>query len=64
MKILPVGKLTSIPTNNVTSVPIVLKYRYESEYQLSISGVLKDTKSVIIIVRHVPNSNECVYQLS
>lgn len=44
----PVGKLISIPVNNVTKVPRVLKYRYDKEYQLSISGVLRENKSISI----------------
>lgn len=45
---LPVDTLISIPTNNVTKVPTVLKYRYDKEYQLSISGVLRKNKSITV----------------
>ena len=45
---LPVDTLISIPTNNVTKVPTVLKYRYDREYQLSISGVLRKNKSITV----------------
>lgn len=45
---LPVVKLISIPMNNVTKVPRVLKYRYDTEYQLSISGVLRKKKSLAV----------------
>lgn len=45
---LPVGKLISIPMNTVTKVPRVLKYRYDKEYQLSISGVLRKNKIITV----------------
>ena len=48
MLMLPVDTLISIPTNNVTKVPTVLKYRYDKEYQLSNSGVLRKNKSITV----------------
>ena len=35
---LPVDTLISIPTNNVTKVPTVLKYKYDKEYHFMATG--------------------------
>lgn len=46
--------------NTVTKVPRVLKYRYDKEYQLSISGVLRENKSIPVRFHVMPLATRAV----